>query len=86
MRRDTEDIIKKAMEDSAKEIHDLEMELDEAIDLETASAERVELKPDEEVRIAGAHDFEVKQVRYCSEPDLKLFIGERDNGGCCCSK
>ena len=49
MRRDTEDIIKKAMEDSAKEIHDLEMELDEAIDLETASAERVELKPDEEV-------------------------------------
>ena len=50
MRRDTEDIIKKAMEDSAKEIHDLEMELDEAIDLETASADRVELKPDEEVR------------------------------------
>ena len=50
MRRDTEDIIKKAMEDSAKEIHDLELELDEAIDLETASADRVELKPDEEVR------------------------------------
>ena len=49
MRRDTEDIIKKAMEDSAKEIHDLELELDEAIDLETASADRVELKPDEEV-------------------------------------
>ena len=62
MRRDTEDIIKKAMEDSAKEIHDLEMELDEAIDLETASADRVELKPDEEVR-TRAHDFEVQQIR-----------------------
>ena len=51
------------MEDSAKEIHDLEMELDEAIDLETASADRVELMPDEEVNAFALHI----EVKCCSK-------------------